>query len=206
MRPGLALFVMAFLSAASGLGGYVAAPLVEGRVLDQAGVPIASARVELREAGRLITADRSDADGRFQLPTDEPWSSGWLVRAERLGYAPAEVGVQEDLGTIEISMAAAPLPLPGFEIFTDRAICERDPQPEAREIWSVAAKRHAAGLDTVGVASYTRVQTDTLTSRSDAGLAIGNAISGQRASAPLLRLSWDRRVGRQGYAFPVRRT
>jgi hypothetical protein len=32
------------------------------------------------------------------------------------------------------------------------------------------------------------------------------ALHGQRSSAPLLRLSWDRRVQREGYAFPVRRT
>ena len=32
------------------------------------------------------------------------------------------------------------------------------------------------------------------------------AAPGQRASAPLLRLGWNRRVDREGYAFPVRRT
>ena len=205
MRLGLLTLLLSLLSITTGLGT-PAAPLVQGRVLDEAGLPIASARVELRESGRLITADRSDRDGLFQLQTDEAWASGWSIRAERLGYAPVEVGVPEDLGTIDINMTAAPLPLPGFEIFRDRDICTREPQSEAREIWAFAAERHAAGLDTVGVASYLRVQTDTLANRTDAGVGSGEAIAGQRASAPLLRLTWDRRVSREGYAFPVRRT
>jgi hypothetical protein len=210
MRLGLVTLLLFFLTITTGLGNPLA-PLVQGRVLDDAGVPIASARVELRQSGRLITADRSDREGLFQLQTNEAWASDWLIRVERLGYAPEELAVPEDFGVIDISMTAAPLPLPGFEIFRDREICTREPQSEAREIWSIAAERHAAGLDTVGVASYLRVQTDTLANRTDVGVggdgaAAVSAIPGQRASAPLLRLTWDRRVSREGYAFPVRRT
>jgi hypothetical protein len=205
MRLGLLTLLLSLLSITTGLGTPLA-PLVQGRVLDGVGVPIASARVELREGGRLITADRSDGEGQFQLQTDEAWSSGWLIRVERLGYAPEEIGVPEDLGPLDVNLTAAPLPLPGFEIFRDREICTREPQAAAREIWSLAAERHAAGLDTVGVASYLRVQTDTLANVTDVGVGTGEAVPGQRASAPLLRLTWDRRVDREGYAFPVRRT
>src|SRR5690606_21212779 len=74
------------------------------------------------------------------------------------------------------------------------------------EIWQTAARRHRSGLDTVGVASYLQARTDTLSGSREGPPGIEGAAEGRRASAPLLRSGWERRIDREGYAFPVRRT
>lgn len=179
---------------------------IEGRVHDPSGVPVVSARVELRSADRVLVADRTDEDGRFVLDTDAPWSPDLRVRTQRLGYETAEVDVPSGLGPMDIVLSPAPLPLPGFDIVNDREICSEDPDRNARRLWEAAAEHHTGGLDTVGVASYTRARTDTLAANMTTGVGVEGTTPGQRASAPLLRLSWDRRIEREGYAFPVQRT
>ncbi len=180
--------------------------VVEGRVVEGSGAPVVSARVELSSGARVIGATRTDADGRFRIETVADWAPGWSVRVERLGFEPAEVAVASGAATVEITLALAPLPLPGFEVVGDRNICAAGDDGRARSLWRAAARQHAGGLDTMGVASYTRVRTDTIGAREVASSGLEGSIAGQRASAPLLRMGWTRRVDREGYAFPVRRT
>ena len=210
MRPTPVLFSLVLLLGALGFGSpgrlHLPAAVVEGVVLEPSGAPVVAARVELLSGPRVLAVDRTNAEGGFRLETDDDWVPGWLVRAERLGFQSAELELSSGTAAVEMVLAPAPLPLPGFEVIGDRDICAAGDDRSAREIWEVAAQRHAGGLDTVGVASYTRVRTDTLAGQGSVGSGVEGAAPGQRASAPLLRLGWNRRVDREGYAFPVRRT
>lgn len=179
--------------------------VAEGRVLESSGTPVVSARVELRSGTRVLGADRTDVEGRFLIETEADWAPGWTVRVERLGFEPTELEVSSGAVSLEIVLAAAPLPLPGFEVVGDRDICAAGDDRRARTLWRAAARLHSGGLDTVGVASYTRVRTDTVGVQVTSGRGVEGSIAGQRASAPLLRMGWTRRVDREGYAFPVRR-
>lgn len=180
--------------------------VVEGRVLEGSGVPVVAARVELVSAAGVLGASRTDVEGRFRIETNADWAPGWSVRVERLGFQSAQVAVESGAAELEITLTPAPLPLPGFEVVGDRNICASGDDRQARSLWRAAARQHAGGLDTMGVASYTLVRTDTIGEREASSSGIEGAIAGQRASAPLLRMGWNRRIDREGYAFPVRRT
>ncbi len=182
------------------------AAVIEGTVLEPSGVPVVGARVELWSGSRVLVADQTDTEGRFTLETDADWAPGWQIRATRLGFQTIDLSLASGDTSLQIELSPAPLPLPGFEVVGDRDICAAGDDRAARDIWRAASRRHAGGLDTLGVASYTRVRTDTLTGQVTAGSGIEGATPGQRASAPLLRLGWTRRIDREGYAFPVRRT
>lgn len=180
--------------------------VVEGRVLEASGVPVVAARVELVSAAGVLGAARTDTEGRFRIETDADWAPGWSVRVERLGFQPGQAAVESGAAELEITLTAAPLPLPGFEVVGDRNICASGDDRRARSLWRAAARQHEGGLDTMGVASYTLVRTDTIGEREANSSGVEGSIAGQRASAPLLRMGWNRRIDREGYAFPVRRT
>lgn len=180
---------------------------VEGTVREAlSGNPIASARVELRSGSQILATARTDREGAFRLEPRESWSEGWEVHVIRLGYASASLSVPAARPRLELVLDPVPLPLPAFQVEGEGRLCERSEDREARELWRLAAERHAGGLDTLGIASYILVRTDTLGSGSGDDLSAAGAGPGQRASAPLLRMSWNRRVEREGYAFPVRRS
>jgi hypothetical protein len=68
----------------------LAAPLgaqsVSGNFVDQAGAPVPSARVTLRdETGRVVHSALTDASGRFALRA--PAAGRYVLRAERIGFA-----------------------------------------------------------------------------------------------------------------------
>jgi hypothetical protein len=179
---------------------------IEGIVRELSGEGIPSARVELWSDARLLAATRTDVSGAFRLEIEEPWSPRWRLEVSRLGYGPASVPVSSEGSAAEVLLTPAPLPLPGFEVEGQRDFCAAPESREARALWEAARTRHAGGLDTLGIASYTHLRTDTIPTASEAGMGLFGAEPGQRASAPLLRLSWDRRVERDGYAFRVRRS
>ncbi len=211
MRTALVPLVLSVLlgagwSADPAVGLFPRAAVIEGVVLEPSGEPVVAARVELWSGARILAADQTDSDGRFRLETPGDWAPGWQVRAQRLGFQPTELDLAAGDTELEVRLAPAPLPLPGFEVVGDRDICAAGDDGNARDIWRAAATRHSGGLDTLGVASYTRVRTDTLAGQGSAGSGVDGATPGQRASAPLLRMGWNRRVDREGYAFPVRRT
>lgn len=180
---------------------------IEGSVREAAGPPLSSARVELRVDGVTVASTRTDEAGRFRLSPGRERSGQWTILVSRLGYEEAEVSVSDGVLTLEIALQPAPLPIPGFRVELERASCPSEAEDgSARTLWERAAARHPGGLDTLGVASYTHVRTDTLSGDIPTTRGLENASPGQRASAPLLRLSWTRRIDREGYAFAVRRS
>ncbi len=73
----------------------LAAPLgaqaVSGHFVDQAGAPVPSARVMLRdESGRTVHSALTDASGRFSLRA--PAAGRYVLRAERIGFATTTSG------------------------------------------------------------------------------------------------------------------
>jgi hypothetical protein len=125
---------------------------------------------------------------------------------ERLGYESTQSPVPSAGGPVEIVVRAAPLPLPGFRVEVERDVCSAPEEAVARSLWEAAVRLHAAGLDTLGIATYTEEWTDTMSTDGSRSGGAARSSPGQRASAPLLRVSWSRRVERQGYGFPVRRS
>jgi len=213
MRP---FFALLYLSSLLALGSVAVArdvprgvPLdtVQGSVREESGRAIPGARVELRFANRVLIVGLTDGEGNFRLLTQESWEEGWSLRVERLGYLPTERSVPPGLEPVEILLPAAPLPLPGFDIEGERDFCAGREDSVARRLWEQASLLHAGGIDTLGIATYTLVRVDTLQIPNVlASTGIMGTEEGQRGSAPLLRLSWNRRIEAEGYAFPVRRT
>ena len=197
---------------------------LHGRVLDESGNPVIGVRVELVVQERILGSATTGADGRFHVrfsadvlaALGSPTSA--QVRAQRLGYHPAEETVDmPEAGEVLLVLQPAPLPLPPMQVDGGPTKCEGDdPDGLARLLWAAAASRHVGGVDTLGIASYMSALTDTIggevyvrTRMLESGGSeegVGRPEAGQRGSAPILRLGWARRIDRQGYAFPVRRT
>jgi hypothetical protein len=168
--------------------------------------PVPTARIELHQGGRALASTRTDRDGRFRLPLRDETDAPATIRVERFGYHAVERRLEPGAREIRILLSPAPLPLPGFNVEAERDVCETPEDSRARTLWEATSRRHLAGLDTLGLATYLRGWTDTLQGPSGNGDMDRLGEPGQRGSAPLLRLSWNRRVEREGYAFPVRRT
>jgi len=180
---------------------------VSGVVTDAAGVPLGSVRVELLDGERVLASALTDGTGAFILRAREARTDRWMVRAERLGYEVDVRPLDGALDALRITLETAPIPLAGFRVEGERDFCGAPDSAEARDLWAAASERVLADLNTLGIASYTQIRVDTVSlSDSDGPRGEAGAEEGQRASAPLLRLNWDRRVNREGYAFPVRRT
>lgn len=185
---------------------------ISGRVTDEGGTPIRSVRVEWRIADRARATTSTDVNGRFSFDsrgvrTSEEGAPGRLVFS-RLGFEETTVELQGLDDVVDLVLRSAPLPLPGINVEGTSIQCSDGPDPAARELWEAMTRQHASDLDTLGVASYTLARTDTLATENR-GAPPGRSeylSEGQRSSAPILRLGWERRVDRQGYAFPVRRT
>ncbi len=201
------LLLLLLFAVASARAEAVRGDPIEGMVRDPAGEPLFSVQIVLLKDGRPVAATRTRQDGRFTL--DPPGSDGnreWILRASSLGFEPTERAVEEGETGIVLILRPAPLPIQGFDVEANRDICSAGDSSEARVVWEAAVRGHERGLDTLGMASYTRVRTDTLDGNGDDFMGMIGAEPGQRGSAPLLRLSWTRRIDREGYAFRVRRT
>jgi hypothetical protein len=176
-------------------------------------------RVELLADGRLLATAVTREDGAFAMAVppragDRPL----LLRAERLGYAARELPVTPEIlggAVVEILLVRAPLPLPGLQVEVEGGACPARSHPEGVRLWEAMARLHPDGLDTLGAASYTLARTDTLppgtptrgSGGGEAGNAAGNGLlaAGQRGFSGRLRTQWERRLERDGYAFPIRR-
>ncbi len=218
---GLALLALALVGlllagdgVAHGSSGAMGVDELRGTVVDTAGVPLAAATVQLRHGGRVLAAATTDDDGSFRIFVSQRIrealdAGGVRVRVERLGYQEQEIPLDSQTTALELVMVPAPLPLPGLHVEGVSAECDADDDEElGRRLWERASDRHPGGLDTLGVATYTLSRTDTI---SDPSLLTADVEGvepemGQRGSAPILRLGWTRRIHRDGYAFPVRRT
>lgn len=179
---------------------------VRGVVLDERGQPLVGVRVEILLEDRLRSATVTTEDGHFALR--RPEGDGVVtLRAERLGYAPRVVVLTPQLLPGEpmiLRLEPAPLPLPGLRVEVEGGVCPSRSHPEGIVLWEAMARRHPNGLDTLGAVSYTLVRVDTLATTGRA--EEGPLQAGQRGFSGRLRTQWERRLERDGYAFPVRRT
>lgn len=181
---------------------------VRGVIVDELGRGIRSARVQLLWDQRILASATSDERGDFLVRTEADVDGPVTLRAQRLGYESVEVDLEPlPAQELRVELVPAPIPLPGVEVVGTGGVCDAS-DSGAVEFWRAARTLHRLDLDTMGVASYTLALTDTLEADTplDASLGERRLVPGQRSSAPLLRFSWDRRVEREGYAFPVRRT
>lgn len=214
--PGLVLLATALLGSTPGgpaTGEPTAlraspASVVEGTVRQPDGRPVSAALVTFTSDSGLVRATRTDRDGSFSLLRPGALGVGGTLRVERMGYSTESRRLGGDEDQVEVVLRPEPLPLPGFQVLVEGPVCPTGDHSGARSVWETMALRHPGGLDTMGVASYTLARTDTLLNgRSGSrGVRADGLVPGQRGSAPLLRMSWGRRVLRDGYAFPVRRT
>ncbi len=197
-------------ASAAGRGGNEIDPELHGLVVDALdGTPVVGVRIELLSEGRLLAATVSQETGAFRIRAPGLEEGRALaLRAERLGYAPREVVVdaQARAGVpIRIPLDPAPLPLPGFEVEVEGGACPSRHHAEGVALWEAMARAHPDGLDTLGAASYTLIRTDTLASVGGTATPDGPLSAGQRGFSGRLRSQWERRVDREGYAFPIRR-
>jgi hypothetical protein len=206
-----------------------------GEVQDAEGRPIVGVRVELTVEGRPVAATFTGPDGGFRLSLARAGvgMEGDARRVElsldRLGYRPLvhpltpealrdargrapagdpPVPPRTEGATVPLLliMETAPLPLPGFQVEADMEPCPAGNHPEAAALWEAMARWNASSMDTLGAASYTLVRTDTLPPGGMASEATERLLPGQRGFSGRLHLAWERRLDRDGYAFPVRRT
>lgn len=182
------------------------ADTLQGTVREASGQAVPTARVELRRGDAVLASTRTDRDGFFRLVLRDVAAGPLVLRVARFGYHSHESTVGTDAGRVDVVLDPAPLPLPGLDVEPLPGVCEADEDPDARALWEAVAQVHPGGLDTLGLATYLHGWTDTLGVSQDPDDEGRIGSPGQRGSAPLLRLSWDRRVQREGYAFPVRRT
>ena len=187
---------------------------LEGRVREVGGRPIPGAAVRVVEGDRIHRSVPTDEEGGFRVSLS-PHLSGLLqegrlrIRVERMGYAVVEQPLQPTGGYLDFTLSPAPIALEGFRVEAIPAECRGDdPEGAARRLWEVARSHHPGGMDTLGVASYMLARVDTLPLVNGVTPTPepGHMEAGQRGSAPILRMGWDRRIQRSGYAFPVRRT
>lgn len=187
---------------------------LEGRVRGSGGQPIVGAAVRIIGEDRIYRSVPTDEDGHFRVAL--PLNLGALleegllrVRVERMGYAVVERPLQPTEEYLDFILTPAPIALEGFRVEAIPAECRGDdPEGMARRLWEEARARHPGGMDTLGVAAYMLARVDSLplTDGATPTPEPGHMEAGQRGSAPILRIGWDRRIQRSGYAFPVRRT
>lgn len=184
------------------------AAVLEGTVRQTDGRPVTAALVVYTSDEGPVRSTRTDGEGRFRLIRPGSSGAGGTLLVERMGYRTDSRRVEGGEMQVDLVLRPEPLPLPGFQVLVEGPVCPTGDEAAARAVWEAMSRRHPAGLDTMGVASYTLARTDTLQNgTSGSGRAREDGlVPGQRGSAPLLRLSWGRRVLRDGYAFPVRRT
>lgn len=204
--PPFAPILLAFLLFGAGLPGWSPelSAQISGRVLDQGGNPIEGASVEAWGDARRLTTRLTDATGAFTIPAVVAVRTTALYAA-RIGFRARRVEVEPGTGPVEIRLDSEAIALPAVDVVTPREFCPRRDESTARELWQALRQRYAQGLDSMGVATYLSTNREVV-GRDELGIstALGPAEE-QRGSSFLLRVSWDRRIDREGYAYPVRR-
>lgn len=177
---------------------------ITGRVLDQGGNPIEGASVEAWGEDRRLATRLTDATGAFTIPAVVAVRTTALY-ANRIGFRALRVDVEPGAGPVEIRLDSEAIALPAVDVVTPREFCPRRDERTARELWEAVRRRYAQGLDSMGVATYLATSRDVV-DRDELGISTPlGAAEEQRGSSFLLRVSWDRRIDREGYAYPVRR-
>jgi iron complex outermembrane receptor protein len=112
------LFALLLPGAIPALHAQPASGTVRGTVLSAERVPLPGARVTLAGSGHAAV---TGADGAFVL--DGVPAGRWTVRAERLGHAPAERGVEVRAGeaaAVTLELPVRSVALEGIEVTTQR--------------------------------------------------------------------------------------
>jgi hypothetical protein len=175
-----------------------------GVILDQGGNPIEGVAVEAwGETVRLATRV-TDATGAFSIPQAVAARTTALY-AHRIGFRAVRREVEAGAGPLEIRLDAEAVSLPSVEVVTSRAFCPRSDERTARALWEAARTRYAHGLDSMGVATYLAAQREVVQPSALGSPPAPGEAEEQRGSSFLLRVSWNRRIDREGYAYPVRR-
>lgn len=182
-----------------------AAAQVSGTVTDDRGAPVEGATVEAWGESLRLASRITDGSGAFHFPPGIA-SRTTALYAHRLGYRAERVEL-EGTGAegLVIRLTAEAIPLPAVDVVAPRELCPRDDDPSARSLWNAARARYADGLDSMGVATYLSATRDVVPRERLADSPARGAALDQRGSSFLLRVSWKRRIEREGYAYPVRR-
>lgn len=177
-----------------------------GVILDQAGNPIEGVAVEAWGETLRLATRVTDATGAFSIPQVVAARTTALY-AHRIGFRAVRRDVDGGAGAgpVEIRLDAEAVSLPTVEVVTSRAFCPRSDERTARALWEAARTRYAHGLDSMGVATYLAAQREVVQPSALGSPPAPGEAEEQRGSSFLLRVSWDRRIDREGYAYPVRR-
>lgn len=181
---------------------------VSGAVTDTTGAPLAGVTVEAWVEQRLIGVRITDGDGRFSVEWAEPLRAAEiLLRANRMGYRMVERRIDpRGGGELVLRLAEEPIPIRGLVVESEGLACRIEDQDQARDLWRSMRARYVGTMDTVGIATYLS-EDEALVKPGEIGpLDLPLEETAQRGSSSQLRFSWERRVRRSGYAFPVRRT
>jgi hypothetical protein len=122
--------------------------VVRGRVLDQAGAPVAGVTVELE--GTVLLTVTNEA-GEYRLERVPPGSQ--VLRARRLGYAAARVPISVPPGgdlEVEIRLAAVALKLEGLTVTAD-ASGRAQGEIATASVIEIEAIRHQTATSLLGV-------------------------------------------------------
>lgn len=179
---------------------------VLGTVENREGTPIPAVLVQLRADGKVLASTRSDSHGTFRFESRRAADAEEVV-AERMGYHRHQRPLESGTERLTLVLERAPIPIQGVEVNAARRVCEEGSGDDraGRLLWELIRDRYAQGLDTLGVASYTR-RGETLSEEPTPQAPVLEELERrQRGSAPLLRARWEHRVGEEGYGYPVRR-
>jgi len=177
---------------------------LSGFVLDQAGNPIEGVAVEAWGETLRLATRVTDATGAFSLPQVVAVRTTALY-AHRIGFRAVRREIEPGAGPVEIRLDSEAVSLPSVEVVTSREFCPRSDERAARALWEAARTRYAHGLDSMGVATYLAAQREVVQPTALGSPPPLGEAEEQRGSSFLLRVSWDRRIDREGYAYPVRR-
>ncbi|HEU0298138.1 MAG TPA: carboxypeptidase-like regulatory domain-containing protein [Longimicrobium sp.] len=123
--------------------GPISAQTVRGVLVDDAGRPVDGTVVGLYPAtgGRALAGGLTDGEGRFSLAA--PAAGRYLVRAERIGYQPAQAEVELAAGETEelrLATAVKVFVLAPVEVTADmRCVVRPGAGMRAYELWQQAA-------------------------------------------------------------------
>lgn len=135
---------------------------VGGRVVDGQSRPLPSVAVELWAEGRRVATRRTGAGGEFRFEATEP-SAPVQVRAQMLGYSPAERSVSPPSRDLVLRLTPTALQIEGITASATPPVrCPARESEEARALWNDLRAGYDSSADSMGVSFYSR-RLDTVT-------------------------------------------
>lgn len=175
---------------------------LRGGVQDTSGQPLEGAVVEAWDDQGRIAGRLTDARGRFTFPASVAQETRFL-KAGRLGYRQAVVGVRPEIRDYVIRLREAPITIPGVLVEIERPACGRGSDALARALWEAMRRQYRPGLDTLGVATYMAAR-DSVVPRAHVGpLDLPQENLDQRGVSRLIWYRWTRQFRARGYALSV---